>query len=117
MSITGPRALCREVATRITSMTDWIFAQEDPSEELAKLHFFAIKKHEPGGNVEFTITVHEYIQRNALNMRFFAQADKHVNQEGAPFTPFGWGETLLEALSECVHIIRQYPYQGEISGV
>lgn len=92
-------------------MTDWIFAQESPSEELAKLHFFSIKKKVPDGMVEFTITVHEYVQRNALNMRFFAQADKEVNQEGAPFFPFGWGETLLEALSECVHGIRSFPCQ------
>ncbi len=93
-------------------MTDWIFAQADPSEELAKLHFFAIKKKESAGTVEFFITVHEYVQRNALNMRFFAQADKEINQAAVPFTPFGWGETLLDALSECVHAIRQYPYQG-----
>jgi hypothetical protein len=95
-------------------MTEWIFAQADPSEELAKLHYFSIKKKAPGGNVEFTIKVHEFVQRNALNMKFFAQADKQVNQQAAPFVPFGWGETLLEALSECVHAIRQFPYQGEL---
>jgi hypothetical protein len=94
-------------------MTEWIFAQEDPSEELAKLHFFSIKKKEPAGNVEFTIKVYEFVQRNTLNMKFFAQADKQVNQKGAPFIPFGWGETLLQALSDCVHSIRQFPYQGE----
>jgi hypothetical protein len=97
-------------------MTDWIFAQANPSEELAKLHFFAVKKSEPGGSVEFNITVHEYVQRNALNMRFFAQADKQVNQDGVPFIPFGWGETLLEALGECVQNIRQYPYRDETDG-
>jgi hypothetical protein len=95
-------------------MTDWIFAQADPSEELAKLHFFSIKKEEAGGKVEFTIKVYEFVQRNALNMKFFAQADKQVNQPAAPFVPFGWGETLLEALSECVHTIRRFPCQGEI---
>ncbi len=94
-------------------MTEWIFAQADPSEELAKLHHFSIKKKDPRGEVIFTITVHEYVQRNTLNMKFFAQADKQVNQKGAPFTPFGWGETLLEALSECVHTIREFPYEGE----
>ncbi len=94
-------------------MTDWVFAQADPSEELAKLHFFAVKKKDPSGDVEFTITVHEYVQRNALNMRYFAQADKEINQEAVPFIPFGWGETLLDALSECVHSIRQFPYNGK----
>ncbi len=94
-------------------MTEWIFAQADPAEELAKLHFFSIKKKEAGENVEFTIKVYEFVQRNALNMKFFAQADKQVNQQAAPFVPFGWGETLLEALSECVHAIRQFPCQGD----
>lgn len=92
-------------------MTEWTFAQADSSEELAKLHFFSIKKSAPGGNVEFTIKVYEFVQRNALNMKFFAQADKEVNQRLAPFVPFGWGETLLEALSECANAIRQYPCQ------
>lgn len=96
-------------------MTEWIFAQENPSEELARLHFFSIKKKGAGGDVEFTIKVYEYVQRNTLNMKFFAQADREVNQEGAPFIPFGWGETLLEALSECVHAIRQFPCQTNIS--
>jgi hypothetical protein len=35
-------------------------------------------------------------------MRFFAQADKQTNQRTAPFTPVGWGSTLLKALTECV---------------
>ena len=95
-------------------MTEWTFAQADRSEELAKLYFFSIKKSAPGGHVEFTIKVYEFVQRNALNMKFFAQADKEVNQRLAPFVPFGWGETLLEALSECANAIRQYPSQSDI---
>lgn len=94
-------------------MTDWVFAQSDPSEELAKVHFFAIKKREPEGDVEFNIKVYEYAQRTKLHMKFFAQADKQTNQKSAPFTPFGWGETLLDALSECVKGIYRFPYQGE----
>jgi len=50
-------------------MTDWQFAQSDPSEELALLHFFSMKKHEPEGEIEFIITVREYVQRNAQHMR------------------------------------------------
>jgi hypothetical protein len=46
-------------------------------------------------------------------MRFFAQADKQLNQEAAPFLPFGWGDSLLEALRECVSSIRRFPYQGQ----
>ena len=96
-------------------MSDWTFAQSDPSEELAQLHFFSVKKQHPKGEIEFIITVREYVDRNALRMRFFAQADKPTNQKTAPFTPFGWGETLLGALSECISAIQRFPYEGEIN--
>ena len=96
-------------------MADWTFAQSDPSEELAQLHFYSIKKRQPGGDVGFIITVREYVERNALRMRFFAQADKQTNQRTAPFTPFGWGESLLEALSECVRAVHRFPYEAESS--
>jgi hypothetical protein len=46
-------------------------------------------------------------------MRFFAQADKQTNQKSAPFTPTGWGESLLQALSECVRAIHRFPYEGD----
>ena len=45
-------------------------------------------------------------------MRFFAQADREVNQDAAPFVPFGWGPTLLDALSECLKGVRQFPYRA-----
>jgi hypothetical protein len=93
-------------------MTDWVFAQSQPSDELAQLHFFSIKKCQPDGDVEFLITVKEYVDRNAQHMKFFAEADKQTNQETAPFTPCGWGESLLAALSECVRAIHRFPYQG-----
>ncbi len=89
-------------------MADWHYAQNDPSEELAQLHWFSMKKRQPDGDVEFVITVKEYVERNAQSMRFYATADKTVNQELGPFTPFGWGETLLGALSECMTVIRSY---------
>ena len=95
-------------------MADWTFAQSDSSEELAQLHFFSMQKKQPGGDIEFIITVKEYVDRNALRMRFFAQADKQTNQRTAPFTPFGWGESLLQALSECVRGIHRFPYEGDI---
>lgn len=92
-------------------MAEWTYAQKDPTEELALLHQFSFKKVQPAGDVEFRITVKEFAERNALQMRFFAQADREVNQGVAPFVPFGWGPTLLDALSECVKVIRQYPCQ------
>jgi hypothetical protein len=54
--------------------------------------------------------VKEFASRNALHMRFFAQADKEINQGTAPFRPFGWGDSLLSALNECVRAIRQSPH-------
>ena len=93
-------------------MNEWTFAQTDPAEELAQLHFFSMKKKQPGKEVEFVITVKEYAVRNPLHMAFFAQADKQTNQKTAPFTPSGWGETMLAALSECVHAIHRFPYEG-----
>ena len=86
-------------------MSEWQFIDSDQAEELAQLHFFSVKK----ADVEFVITVKEYAQRNPQHMRFFAQADKQVNQKTAPFYPFGWGETLIQSLNECIKSIRKYP--------
>ena len=94
-------------------MAEWVYAQMDPAEELAQLHYFSFKKRQPEGEIEFVITVKEFASRNALQMRFYAQADKEVNQKTAPFRPFGWGDSLLRALSECMDAIRQYPYDPE----
>jgi hypothetical protein len=94
------------------SETDWTFAQLEPTDELAKLHFFAIQKHQDNGVIEFIITVREYIDRNVQHMRYFAEANRQTNQKTAPFTPCGWGESLLEALSECVRAIHRFPYEG-----
>ena len=94
-------------------MAEWVYVQKDPAEELAQLHYFSIKKLQPEGEVEFVITVMEFAPRNALQMRFYAQADKEVNQKTAPFRPFGWGDSLLRALSECMDAIRQSPYDPE----
>jgi hypothetical protein len=94
-------------------VTEWVYAQSDPVEELAQLYFFSFKKCQPTGEIEFVITVKEFASRNALQMRFYAQADKEVNQRIAPFRPFGWGDSLLRALSECTHAIRNNPYEPE----
>ena len=92
-------------------MADWVHAQKDPAEELAQLHYFSFKKHQPDGEIDFVITVKEFATRNVAQMRFYAQSDKEVNQRTAPFRPFGWGDSLLVALSECLRAIRQYPYE------
>ena len=83
-------------------MAEWTYAQSDRSEELAQLHFFSMKKRQEGREIEFQITVKEYATPEDRSMRFVAQADKQTNQKTAPFTPCGWGDTLLKALAECI---------------
>src|SRR5713226_3789942 len=93
-------------------MAEWTFAQSNPSEELAQVHLFSMKKHQPGGDVEFLIKVKEYATPKEESLRFFAQADKQTNQRTAAFTPSGWGNTLLKALADCVQAVHLFPYEG-----
>lgn len=94
-------------------MTEWHFAQTEPADELAILHRFSIKRPAAHGDVEFVITVKEYATPKDNTMRFFATADKQVFQKGVPFTPVGWGNTLLKALAECILHIKQFPYDPD----
>ena len=94
-------------------MKEWGFAQNHPNEELAQLHLFSMKKQQANGEIDFTITVKEYITPKEPTMHFFAQADKEINQLTAPCRPCGWGKTMLEALAECVRSINRFPYEGE----
>ena len=92
-------------------MSDWGFAQTNPTQELALLHHFTVKKASSRGDVEFLITVKEYVTPKEPTMHFFAQADKQTNQKTAPYTPSGWGKTMLEALSECIRALNLFPYE------
>jgi hypothetical protein len=94
-------------------MKEWGFAQTHNSQELALLHFFSVKKQHAGGEVEFRITVKEFVTPAEPTMHFFAQADKDINQKVAPFKPMGWGKTLLDALAECIRSINKFPYEEE----
>jgi hypothetical protein len=95
-------------------VSDWKFAQKDVSEELALLHYFSFKKPQEGGEVCFVITVKEFAAPpKGQFARFFAQADKFVNQRTAPILPTGWGNSLLDALTACLRMIREFPYEGE----
>lgn len=98
-------------------MAEWEYAQSDRSEELAELHFFMMKKRQPSGDVEFRITVKEYASPPlGQHLRFFAEADKPVNQKTAAFVPSGWGSSVLKALADCMRLIRQFPYEGDEEG-
>jgi hypothetical protein len=93
-------------------MKEWAFAQTHPSEELAQLSYFTVKKKQPTGDVEFLITVKEFVTPADPTMLFYATADKQTNQKTVPYTPVGWGRTLLEALADCVRAIHKFPYEG-----
>lgn len=95
-------------------MSEWQYAQVNKEEELAQLHFFSMKKTQPGGGVYFRITIKEFAAPpSGMSARFFAEADKPVNQKIAPVVPFGFGESLRGALSECMRMIRQFPYEED----
>jgi hypothetical protein len=95
-------------------VSDWKFAQKDPCEELALLHQFSFKKPQGTGEVCFVITVREFAAPpKGQFARFFAQSDKLVNQKIAPILPTGWGNSILDALTACVRMIREFPYEGE----
>ena len=94
-------------------MAEWTYAQEDPAERLCKIERYGVIKKHAGGEVEFLITVREYVNPPDPAMRFLAQADKQLNQKSAPYTPTGWGGSLLQALAECIQAIRKFPYEPE----
>jgi len=93
-------------------LTDWKFAQRDNSEELALLHHFSMKKRQGDQEIEFIITVREYVTPHDPSMPFLAQADKQTNQKTIPYTPTGWGSSVLEALGHCMDEIRRFPYES-----
>jgi len=74
-------------------MSDWQFAQENPAEQLAQLHFFSVMKRR--GRGRHCVSHHrERVWPRRLSgqrLRFFAEADKPVNQKTASFVPWRLG--------------------------
>ena len=50
-------------------MEDWKYAETDPAQRLSRVHTFTVKKKQPDREIEFTITVHEYVSPPAAGMR------------------------------------------------
>lgn len=95
-------------------MSEWQHAQLDVSEGLAQIHVFSMKKKGPAGDVDFRITIREFATPPPGQfVRFFAEADKQVNQKSVPIVPFGWGNSIFSALSDCLRMIREFPYEGD----
>jgi len=93
-------------------MSEWPYLQKDPAEELSQVHFFSVVKRQQAGDVTFRITVKEFAAPPpGQRLRFFAEADKPVNQKTASFVPCGWGSSVFTALGDCLRLIRQFPYE------
>jgi hypothetical protein len=92
-------------------MNDWKLLQKDPSEALAQLHFYSIKKKHADGEIEARITVKEFATAKTTDMKFYASADLCLNQKVLSFQPVGWGETLFIALADCLRNLRKFDYE------
>jgi hypothetical protein len=97
-------------------MNDWKLAQRDPSERLAKLHFFSFTKKHAQGAIEARITVKEFVTAETSDMLFYAEADLELNQKALAFRPCGWHNTMFGALSDCLRNIRKFEYEGAEAG-
>ncbi|MGD0730033.1 MAG: hypothetical protein ABR956_02135 [Terracidiphilus sp.] len=92
-------------------MSDWRLVQKDPSEALAQLHFFSVTKKHACGEVEARITVKEFATPKTSVLKFYATADIELNQNTVAIQPFGWGETLMGAVGECLRNLRKFDYE------
>ncbi|MDE3201967.1 MAG: hypothetical protein KGN79_13715 [Acidobacteriota bacterium] len=92
-------------------MDEWKMLHKDPSEALAKLHYFSFTKQHAQGEVEARIVVKEFAFAKTSDMRFYACADVELNQKTMPFKPCGWGESLFCALSDCIRNLRRFDFE------
>jgi hypothetical protein len=70
-------------------MTDWTFAEQKPSDELAQLHFFSMQKIQDERSIEFRIAVYEYATKNHLSMRFLPRRPANEPENVAVYA-CGW---------------------------
>jgi hypothetical protein len=94
-------------------MSEWKFAHAEKSECFAQLHYFSMVQKQGDRDIEFIITVKEFVEPADPAMVFFAEANRQTNQKTMPYTPNGWGNSMLKALSECMRAIRRFPYEGD----
>ena len=98
-------------------MSEWVYLQGDPSEQLTQYHHFSMVKRQGATEIIFAITVKEFaVPPAGQRMRFYAEADKPVNQKTASFVPCGWGSSVFAALGDCVRLIRQFPFEDGNGG-
>jgi hypothetical protein len=90
---------------------DWKYVQRHPSDGLAQLHFFSVKKEHAKGVIDVRITVREFATPDIGALQFFAMADVVLNQNAAPYQPSGWSDTLMGALAECLKNLQRFEYE------
>jgi len=82
-------------------MENWKYVQRDPSEALARLHFYSITKKHAKGEIEARITIKE----------FATPSNIELNQKTLPFRPCGWHQTQMGALAECLRNLRRFDFE------
>ena len=65
------------------------------------------------GNGDIDLVLSRSSDQGRTWLKFYAESDKQTNQNTMPYTPSGWGGTLLQALSECMGAVRRFPYEGD----
>jgi hypothetical protein len=92
-------------------MENWKYVRRDSSEALANPHFFSVTKKHASGEIEIRITIKEFATPSNTDLAFFAQADIELNQKALRFRPFGWHETMMGALAECMRNVRRFDFE------
>jgi hypothetical protein len=92
-------------------MENWKYAQRDPTEARAKLHFFSVTKKHAAGEIEARITIKEFATPSNTDFAFFAEADIELNQKALRFRPCGWHEMMMGALAECMRNLRRFDFE------
>jgi hypothetical protein len=108
----GPKKRAGAKRAGANHMSDWKYAEKDPAEALALLHYFSVKKKHASGEIDVRITVQEFASAEIGALRFLAVANIELNQNIATYRPSGWGDSLTAALSECMKNLRKFEYEG-----
>ena len=99
-------------------MSDWKFAQQADAEELALLHHFSFKKYQNGAEIPFVITVREFVTApKGQFSRFFAQADKEVNQKAGAILRNGGRIINMSSVSGQLGLFGQANYSSSKAAI
>ncbi len=91
-------------------MEGWKFAQKDPTEALALLHFFSVTKKHASGEIEARITVKEFANAKTTDMKFLCEAEVvgGTRRHGYFTRPVGGGCDLVRSPGNSCGTIRNF---------